>query len=121
MPPGLPRYGDLLAHWQLKAVLRGEAPPLSADALGAAVDGVGATTQALSKLEREAESYWVAEYFRQAAARWMDGCGRLEQRLGMLGMLGILPALAAPSSPPTPLVPAGTNRRLPGASCSCAG
>lgn len=65
-PPN--RYGDLLAHWQLKAALRGDAPPYTADGLLDVVEGVGATTQAMAKLEREAESYWVAEYFRQAAA-----------------------------------------------------
>ncbi len=64
-----PSYGDLLAHWQLKAALRGEAPPYDAGQLSDVVDAAGATTQALTKLEREAESYWVAEYFRQAA-RW---------------------------------------------------
>lgn len=61
------RYGDLLAHWQLKAVLRGGQPPLGADELFDTMDGVAATQQRLSKLERETESYWVAEYFRQMA------------------------------------------------------
>ncbi|KAL4445906.1 hypothetical protein ABPG77_009105 [Micractinium sp. CCAP 211/92] len=61
------RYGDLLAHWQLKAALRGEQPPLGADALSDTMDGVMATQQRLTKLERETESYWVAEYFRQIA------------------------------------------------------
>ena len=65
-PPPPCRYGDLLAHWQLQAVLRGEVPPLSAAALQGVMDGQGANTQRLAKLEREVESYWVAEYFRQA-------------------------------------------------------
>ena len=64
-----PSYGDLLAHWQLKAALRGDAQPYDASQLSDVVEACGATTQALMKLEREAESYWVAEYFRQAA-RW---------------------------------------------------
>ncbi|EFN57481.1 hypothetical protein CHLNCDRAFT_143004 [Chlorella variabilis] len=54
---GLEAYGDLLAHWQLKAALRGKQPPCTADEL---------MDLRLSKLEREVESYWVAEYFRQA-------------------------------------------------------
>lgn len=141
------RYGDLLAHWQLKAALRGEAPPQSADQLGDEMEAVATTMQVLlhppcrmrqqlqrapcraqraccmsvlrrgpvpaetaaalalpvaapafpacpalacqprlplclltftalaprhvqrlTKLEREVESYWVAEYFRQATA-----------------------------------------------------
>ncbi|PRW58916.1 ribonuclease [Chlorella sorokiniana] len=61
------RYGDLLAHWQLKAALRGDAPRYDAGQLSDVIEATGATTQALMKLEREAESYWVAEYFRQAA------------------------------------------------------
>lgn len=63
------RYGDLLAHWQLKSVLRGEAAPLQAGPLLEVVEEVGATTQRLIKLERESESYWVAEYFRQTSKR----------------------------------------------------
>ena len=66
LTPHTHRYGDLLAHWQLKAALRGEAPPLSAEALQGVMDTLGANTQRLAKLEREVESYWVAEYFRQA-------------------------------------------------------
>lgn len=62
-------YSDLLAHWQLKAALRGDAPPYDASQLSDVIEATGTTTQALMKLEREAESYWVAEYFRQAA-RW---------------------------------------------------
>ncbi|KAL4425691.1 hypothetical protein ABPG75_009707 [Micractinium tetrahymenae] len=61
------RYGDLLAHWQLKAALRGEQPPLGTDELADVMDSVTATQQRLSKLERETKSYWVAEYFRQIA------------------------------------------------------
>lgn len=73
--PPLPfSYGDLLAHWQLKAALRGDAPPYDASQLSDVIEATGTTTQALMKLEREAESYWVAEYFRQAA-RWGHCCG----------------------------------------------
>ncbi|KAL4859933.1 putative ribonuclease [Chlorella vulgaris] len=68
-------YGDLLAHWQLKAVLRGEQAPCDADQLTDIVEEVGSTVQRVQKLEREVEAYWVAEYFRQAtksdaAATW---------------------------------------------------
>lgn len=65
--PPTPSISDLLAHWQLKAALRGDALPYDASQLSDVVEACGATTQALMKLEREAESYWVAEYFRQAA------------------------------------------------------
>ena len=62
------RYGDMLAHWQLKAVARGEAPPLSAEVLAAVMAEVGEAAQAVSRLEREAEGYWVAQYFQAALA-----------------------------------------------------
>lgn len=61
------RYGDLLAHWQLKAVLRGAEPPLGAPALGALCDAVGEAGQRVGRLERDVTNYWVAEYFRQAS------------------------------------------------------
>jgi len=60
------RYGDLLVHWQLKAALRGEAPPLSAPRLAEILAEVGCTTQRVSKLERDAQSYWIAHYFKRA-------------------------------------------------------
>ena len=39
------RYGDLLAHWQYKARLRGQAPPYNADVLAVLMDGVSMMTQ----------------------------------------------------------------------------
>lgn len=60
------RYGDLLAHWQLKAVLRGEEPPLGAAQMSDLLSELGNTTQRVSRLERDAQSYWVALYFKHA-------------------------------------------------------
>jgi exoribonuclease-2 len=94
------RSGDLLAHWQLKAALRGAAPPLAAPALAAALSEVAATTQRVSRLERDAQSYWVAHYFRGAApgATWgATFLGWFKQEAGLgrvllegLGLEGIV-------------------------------
>ena len=49
--PWLPvscRYGDLLAHMQFKAQLRGQPPPFTADELAVLVDVVAGTTQKVS-------------------------------------------------------------------------
>lgn len=59
------RYGDMLAHWQLKASLRGEKPPLNAVELSAVLNELGTATQQAIKLEREVQSYWIARYFKQ--------------------------------------------------------
>lgn len=59
------RYGDLLAHWQIKAQLRGEPPPFNPDELAILMDGVTGMTQKMNKLQREVETYWVCVYFQQ--------------------------------------------------------
>ncbi len=46
------RYGDLLAHWQLKAALRGEQPPSTANELMDLMEQAGSTTQA-------SQRFWV--------------------------------------------------------------
>jgi len=66
------RYGDLLAHHQVKAFLRGEACPYSAKDLSSAMDRVMAHQQDLNRLERDVRNYWLAEYFlqRKDSATW---------------------------------------------------
>lgn len=93
-------YSDLLAHWQLKAALRGAAPPYDAGQLSDVIEATGTTTQALMKLEREAESYWVAEYFRQAA-RWVCGVGWcMAAWLLIVNGCAVSPHVAAVALPP---------------------
>jgi exoribonuclease-2 len=67
------RYGDLLAHWQLKAVLRGAPPPFATGTLTDELTALAATTQYVSKLEREASSYWVALFFKSVLAKDRSG------------------------------------------------
>jgi exoribonuclease-2 len=62
------RYGDLLAHWQLKAALRGDAPPFAAPALASVLAEGAVTAARVGRLERDAQAYWVAHYFRGRVA-----------------------------------------------------
>ncbi|MEN9235328.1 MAG: RNB domain-containing ribonuclease, partial [Gloeomargarita sp. GMQP_bins_69] len=61
------RYGDLLAHWQLKAHLRGEPPVFDATQLQTILQGVTAATQEASAVERQTNRYWSLEYLRRHA------------------------------------------------------
>lgn len=58
------RYSDMLAHFQLKAFLRGESPPCTAFRLGELVDMSNGMAQEAAVLEREVTNYWLAHYFR---------------------------------------------------------
>lgn len=60
------RYGDLLAHKQLKAVLRGEQPPLTPSLLGMELDIAADRGQELNKVERGVTNFWVGKYFQQS-------------------------------------------------------
>jgi len=59
------RYGDLLAHWQLKAHLRGEAPVFTAAELQSILQSVTAVAQEASWVERQTNRYWSLEYLRR--------------------------------------------------------
>lgn len=107
------RYGDLLAHWQLKAALRGDLPPFSLQMMTDVLSELGVTTQRVSRLERDAQSYWIAHYFKGAKAKdanasWDAMClGWFKQEAGLarvlLEDLGLecLVKVARPASPGT--------------------
>ncbi|QLE57216.1 ribonuclease catalytic domain-containing protein [Nostoc sp. TCL26-01] len=59
------RYSDLLTHFQLKAHLRGEAPPFSAEQLKEVMMTVTSTTQEVTMVERQTNRYWALEYLRR--------------------------------------------------------
>lgn len=59
------RYSDLLTHFQLKAHLRGEVPPFSAEQLKEVMMTVTSTTQELTMVERQTNKYWALEYLRR--------------------------------------------------------
>jgi len=82
------RYADLLTHFQIKAHLRGNPPPFSADALKVLMASVITTTYEASLIERQTNRYWSLEYLRQHAdrawqatlLRWL----REHERLGLV-------------------------------------
>lgn len=53
---------------QIKAHLRGEALPFTADALDGLLAASGGRSRELAAAERKTEAYWLAEFFRQAGA-----------------------------------------------------
>ena len=59
------RYTDLLAHYQVKAFLRGETPPLNADALSTRLDANGDRTRTLRAACRESDQFWTIEWYRR--------------------------------------------------------
>lgn len=59
------RYSDLLTHFQLKAHLRGDVPPFSAEQLKEVMMTVTSTTQEVTMVERQTNRYWALEYLRR--------------------------------------------------------
>lgn len=59
------RYSDLLTHFQLKAHLRGEDLPFSAEQLKEVMMTVTTTTQELTMVERQTNRYYALEYLRR--------------------------------------------------------
>lgn len=59
------RYTDLLTHFQLKAHLRGEAPPFSGEQLREVMMSVSTATQEVTLVERQTNRYWGLEYLRR--------------------------------------------------------
>lgn len=59
------RYSDLLTHFQLKAHLRGEELPFSAEQLKEVMMTVTGITQEVTMVERQTNRYWALEYLRR--------------------------------------------------------
>ncbi|MBW4615972.1 MAG: ribonuclease R [Desmonostoc vinosum HA7617-LM4] len=59
------RYSDLLTHFQLKAHLRGEVLPFSAEQLKEVMMTVSTITQEVIMVERQTNRYWALEYLRR--------------------------------------------------------
>lgn len=59
------RYTDLIAHFQIKAHLRGDAPPFSAHDLQEVMLSVGTAVKEASLVERQTNRYWALEYLRR--------------------------------------------------------
>lgn len=59
------RYSDLLTHFQLKAHLRGEVLPFSAEQLKEVMMTVSSITQEVTMVERQTNRFWALEYLRR--------------------------------------------------------
>ena len=59
------RYADLLTHFQLKAHLRGDEPPLDAKALEGLIMTGGETARGAMQVERQTKRYWALEYLKR--------------------------------------------------------
>ncbi|XP_075265407.1 putative ribonuclease sll1290 [Convolutriloba macropyga] len=66
------RYGDLLAHWQVKAFLRGSPCPYNAEELAGMLDSVQSQMQQVHKVDREIRNYWLSVYFQQRMGETWD-------------------------------------------------
>ena len=61
----LRRYGDLVMHRQIKATLRGEAPPMDDAALRALCQVIERRTGAIRRIEYETRRYWTLKHLAQ--------------------------------------------------------
>ncbi|MEG3878389.1 ribonuclease R [Microcoleus sp. herbarium7] len=59
------RYTDLLAHFQIKAHLRGEPQPFSPEEMQDIVMCLGTAVREASSVERQTNRYWGLEYLRR--------------------------------------------------------
>jgi exoribonuclease-2 len=67
------RYGDLLAHFQIKAHLRGEVLPFPIAKMQEIILALTPAVQDAVILERQSNRYWILEYLRRNAATTWDG------------------------------------------------
>jgi exoribonuclease-2 len=82
------RYTDLLAHFQLKAHLRGESLPFTAEELQQIIYSVANSAYEATLVERQTNRYWGLEYLRRNAhevwqvlvLRWL----REDENLGLI-------------------------------------
>ena len=59
------RYSDLLTHFQIKAHLRGDVLPFTAEQLKEVMMTVSSTTQEVTMVERQTNRYYALEYLRR--------------------------------------------------------
>lgn len=82
------RYTDLLAHFQLKAHLRGDPLPFSAEQLQEVMLSVTTAAYEASLVERQTNRYWGLEYLRRHADQvWQALVLRWLQEHNNLGLI----------------------------------
>jgi exoribonuclease II len=62
------RYTDLIAHFQIKAYLRGDQLPFDTDALKLLLASVTTTAYEATLVERQTNRYWSLEYLRRCSS-----------------------------------------------------
>jgi exoribonuclease II len=63
------RYTDLIAHFQIKAHLRGDELPFTIERLQEIMLGLGTNIYEANMLERQTNRYWTLEYFNRSTER----------------------------------------------------
>jgi exoribonuclease II len=63
------RYTDLLAHFQIKAHLRGDALPFTAEQLLEIMQMLGTSIYEANMVERQTNRYWTLEYLNRSVDR----------------------------------------------------
>jgi exoribonuclease II len=63
------RYTDLLAHFQIKAHLRGDELPFTVERLQEIMMGLGTNIYEANMVERQTNRYWTLEYLNRAGDR----------------------------------------------------
>ena len=66
------RYTDLIAHFQIKAHLRGDQLPFTVERLQEVMLGLGTNIYEANMLERQTNRYWTLEYFNRSTEREWD-------------------------------------------------
>ena len=66
------RYTDMMAHYNVKAALRGQPPPFPAPALASVLAAAGEGARGLGRAENEVARYWAAEFMRQRAGETFE-------------------------------------------------
>jgi exoribonuclease-2 len=82
------RYSDMLAHFQIKAHLRGEGLPFSSEKMKDIIFSVSSSAYEAVLVERQTNRYWSLEYLRRNSAtiwqaqllRWL----REDENLGLI-------------------------------------
>jgi exoribonuclease-2 len=102
----LRRYTDLLAHIQIRAVLRGDAP-LSADEIALRLGAGEAAASAVVHAERASRAHWTTVYLADRKGSVWDAVA-LEKKGNRWTLL--IPALALETQVPLSLDPAPNDR-----------
>lgn len=84
------RYGDLVAHYQLKAHLRGAEPPLSEPQVQRRAETAAAMVKEAQRVSRQSEKYWIVHWFAAQPQGSQFPAMVLRQLPGESGLVAVL-------------------------------